>query len=56
MNNKTLVKNSGKPFVKWAGGKSSLLGVLLDNLPGELKNGGIDRCIEPFVGGRGIIL
>jgi DNA adenine methylase len=35
-----------KPFVKWAGGKSQLLGELLSRIPEEFE-----RYFEPFVGG-----
>lgn len=40
-----------KPFVKWAGGKEKELPIILDNLPQ-----GIDRYIEPFVGGGAVYL
>jgi len=39
-----------KPFVKWAGGKRQLIGLLLDNSPPEYK-----RYIEPFVGGGALL-
>ena len=42
-----------KPFVKWAGGKGSLLEKLNLYYPITLKEGNIDTYIEPFVGGRG---
>ena len=41
-----------KPFVKWAGGKGSLLAQINTYYPFELKNGQIETYIEPFVGGR----
>lgn len=44
-----------KPFVKWAGGKSSLLGQLNTWLPhGFLESGGI-TYVEPFVGGGALL-
>src|SRR5690554_455027 len=42
------------PFLKWAGGKRQLLPVINDNLPRELKEGKIQRYIEPFVGGGAV--
>lgn len=38
-----------KPFVKWAGGKGSLIPQLNNFYPYELKNGIIERYIKPFV-------
>ncbi len=41
-----------KPFLKWAGGKTGLIGELYKRLPWEvLKERKIGRYIEPFVGG-----
>jgi len=40
-----------KPFVKWAGGKTQLLGEINQYLP---KN--FDRLVEPFVGGGALFL
>ncbi len=52
MKNNILDKNVvAKPFVKWAGGKKSLLQTLIKNLPLEFRTGGIDTYVEPFVGG-----
>lgn len=45
-----------KPFVKWAGGKNSLIPQLTKYYPLELKNGTIDRYIEPFVGGGAVLI
>ena len=45
-----------KPFVKWAGGKSKLIPQLTKYYPLELKNGIIERYIEPFVGGGAILI
>lgn len=45
-----------KPFVKWAGGKGNLIGQLNKFYPNELKNGIIERYIEPFVGGGAVLI
>lgn len=45
-----------KPFVKWAGGKGSLLSQLKKFYPLELTNGKIDKYVEPFVGGGAVLL
>ena len=45
-----------KPFVKWAGGKNSLIPQLTKYYPFELKNGTIERYIEPFVGGGAVLI
>ena len=45
-----------KPFVKWAGGKNSLISQLVKYYPLELKNGTIERYIEPFVGGGAVLI
>ena len=45
-----------KPFVKWAGGKSSLIPQITKYYPGALKTGQIDKYIEPFVGGGAILI
>lgn len=44
-----------RPFVKWAGGKGKLIPQLNNFYPYELKNGAIERYIEPFVGGAVLI-
>lgn len=46
------MKEIFKPFVKWAGGKGSLLSQINEYYPFELSNGKIETYIEPFVGGR----
>jgi DNA adenine methylase len=44
-----------RPFLKWAGGKSQLLGEFGRHLPvSDLKDGTITRYIEPFVGGGAV--
>jgi len=46
------VKVEAKPFVKWAGGKTQLLGKLASRLPSKIKTSKtIDRYVEPFIGG-----
>lgn len=45
-----------RPFVKWAGGKGSLISQLNNFYPYELKNGKIERYIEPFVGGGAVLI
>ena len=41
-----------KPFLKWAGGKTQLLGELTARLPHEIKESGVIKSyVEPFVGG-----
>ena len=47
---------SVKPFVKWAGGKSSLIPQLTKYFPFELKNGQIEKYVEPFVGGGAVLI
>lgn len=44
-----------KPFVKWAGGKGSLIPQLRNFYPFELENEKINKYVEPFVGGRSSI-
>lgn len=50
------MQNRIKPFVKWAGGKGNLLNQLNNYYPLELKNGKIEYYIEPFVGGRAVLI
>ena len=45
-----------KPFVKWAGSKNSLIPQLTKYYPLELKDGTIERYIEPFVGGGAVLI
>ena len=45
-----------KSFVKWAGGKNSLIPQITKYYPFELKNGFIERYIEPFVGGGAVLI
>lgn len=50
----TKVEKQAKPFLKWAGGKSQLLSQFEDLYPTELKQGQIERYIEPFIGGGAV--
>lgn len=45
-----------RPFVKWAGGKGSLIPQLNKYYPTELKDGFIEKYIEPFVGGGAVLI
>jgi len=54
MKNNSVEKNRifARPFLKWAGGKTQLLGELEKRLPGSiLDNMSIRKYVEPFVGG-----
>ncbi len=43
-----------KPFFKWAGGKGQLLHEFDCRLPPGLKDGSLDRYVEPFIGGGAV--
>lgn len=43
-----------KPFLKWAGGKTQLIGDIEKALPKDIKNGEF-VYIEPFVGSGAIM-
>lgn len=45
-----------KPFVKWAGGKGSLIPQLEKLYPYDLKNGQIQTYVEPFLGGGAVLI
>ena len=45
-----------KPFVKWAGGKNSLIPQISKYYPLSLKNGSIEKYIEPFVGAGAVLI
>ena len=40
-----------RPFLKWAGGKRQLIATIEESLPRGFGDGGIERYIEPFIGG-----
>lgn len=44
-----------KPFVKWAGGKASLINQFIDYLPSDFKEQQEVTYIEPFVGGGAML-
>jgi DNA adenine methylase len=46
--------NQAKPFLKWAGGKTQLLDQFENYYPSDLRQGKIDRYIEPFIGGGAV--
>ena len=45
-----------KPFVKWAGGKGSLISQLTNFYTLELKDGIINKYVEPFVDGGAVLI
>jgi len=45
-----------KPFVKWAGGKGSLIPQLKNFYPFELEENIINKYVEPFVGGGAVLI
>ena len=48
-------KATAKPFVKWAGGKGSLICQLIENLPQDFAEQPNVTYIEPFVGGGAML-
>lgn len=50
------MKKIVRPFVKWAGGKASLIPQITKYYPEALKTGCINKYVEPFVGGGAILL
>ena len=44
-----------KPFLKWAGGKGSLVKLLSTHLPDDFRNQDSITYIEPFVGGGAML-
>ena len=55
MDNTKNNKVKAKPFVKWAGGKSSLINILIENLPSNFEEQRTVTYIEPFVGGGAML-
>ena len=45
-----------RPFVKWAGGKGSLISQLKSFYPFELNDGIIEKYVEPFIGGGAVLI
>jgi len=45
---------NAKPFLKWAGGKSQLIGQIKTYLPPHLGQGTISKYAEPFIGGGAV--
>ena len=45
-----------KPFVKWAGGKGSLIPQLKRFYPFDINNIKIDKYVEPFIGGGAVLI
>ena len=50
------IKEKVRPFVKWAGGKGSLIPQITKYYPEDLKTGVIDKYVEPFVGGGAVLI
>lgn len=48
-------KYSAKPFVKWVGGKTQLLGDIKKSLPRDLSQRAGVTYVEPFVGGGAVL-
>jgi DNA adenine methylase Dam len=43
-----------KPFLKWAGGKSQLLGEIIQELPADVKK--FKKYVEPFIGAGAVFI
>lgn len=52
---KIIDTNPAKPFVKWVGGKTQLLGDIEKALPRDLLERGSVTYVEPFVGGGAVL-
>jgi DNA adenine methylase len=46
--------NNAKPFLKWAGGKTQLLGEISNAIPKDLKKNDF-TYLEPFVGSGAVL-
>lgn len=51
---KSVTTPIARPFLKWAGGKTQLLGELTRRVPEVLKEGSLPVFVEPFVGGGAV--
>lgn len=51
----TMTKTTGKPFLKWAGGKTQLLPTIDSFLPASFRKERSVTYIEPFVGGGAML-
>ena len=47
------MRQTVRPFIKWAGGKGQLLNEIRNNYPDELGKS-VTRYCEPFVGGGAV--
>ena len=47
---------AARPFLKWAGGKTQLLGQIRACYPPGLESGAVTRYVEPFLGGGAVFL
>jgi DNA adenine methylase len=54
MTNRPGPKQGARPFLKWAGGKTQLLGEFAIRFPAALKERGITKYVEPFIGGGAV--
>ena len=52
---KRLYTYPARPFVKWVGGKTQLLGDIKKTLPCDLSHRGGMTYVEPFVGGGAVL-
>lgn len=52
---KKAANNTGKPFVKWVGGKTQLLNEIEARIPADFNTNDNITYIEPFVGGGAVL-
>ena len=50
----SVVSKPAKPFLKWAGGKTQLLGQFAAHYPAQLADGGLYKYFEPFLGSAAV--
>lgn len=48
------VTPAARPFLKWAGGKRQLVPTIDEHLPTIIRDGTINRYVEPFLGGGAV--